>query len=241
MEYLYEVWNKKNIRYPTIDMTTPSSSDPDQIVALKLPYLDPIYDATALCITNLAFWRTVSHLRWFVLRLRNNYIVSPSPEHGFSRPLYLHIECVRFYEDQGYFGNRRLQKKTYQVDHKNCSPLDCTRDNLRIVTPSENSHNKIKREKRPNNKPYTSKYKGVSVQKRKLKSGKTTVRYKVDFKFGKISKRPSYKTEKAAARAYRDLCMRHCPEYSQPTPVSDSEEEEEEAPAPSAPAPVSSE
>ena len=228
MEKIYYVWNKNNKTHPTAIMTSIQSRDEDEIVLLKIPYLDPAFAESAIVKTNLRFWRTVSHLRWFVLRMRNNYVVSPHPQLGFSNPLYLHIENVRYYQDQGYFGERRLQKRTYQVDHRNHDALDASRQNLRIVTPAENAHNKVKKAVRPNMKPYTSKYKGVSVETRKLKSGKISTRYKVDFKAGSLRKRPSFKTEKAAARAYRDLCMKYIPEFSQPTPVSDSDSEEEE-------------
>lgn len=231
MENLLRRWYLKNHTYPTIPIISMSEprTDVDQLVTLKIPYLDPIYANAAICVTNMRFWRTVSHLRWFVLRLRSNYIVSPHPVHGFSCPVYMHIKVVKFYQDEGHFGSRRLQKKRYQVDHINSNPLDASRQNLRISTPGENAHNKIKKKFRPNGKvPYSSKYKGVSRETRKLKSGKLSTRFKVDFSFNGVKQRPSFKTEKAAARAYAALCQKYVPEFSQPTPVSDSESEEEE-------------
>ena len=226
----------KNHTYPEIHMTSneqklkEDGDSLDRLVTLKIPYLDPIYKESAITVTNLRFWKTVSHLRWFVLRLRNDYIVSPHPYHGFSRPVYMHIECVKYYQDSGYFGKRRVTKgeRQFQVDHINNNPLDSSRQNLRITTVQENMHNKVKKALRPNMKPYSSKYKGVSVERRMLKNGKQKLRYKVDFKFGDIRKRPSFTKEKDAARCYRDLVMKYVPEYGRPTPVSDSEDDEDE-------------
>jgi len=80
------------------------------------------------------------------------------------------------------------------VDHKNRNPLDCSRDNLRIVTSKVNSLNRTQTK----NKSGT-KYKGVFKNKR---GGKKPYYSMIQSRIGKTIYCGSYKTEIEAANAY---------------------------------------
>jgi hypothetical protein len=80
-------------------------------------------------------------------------------------------------------GNKELTKHNY-IDHINNTKIDNTRENLRIVTPSENARNKLK------SKNSTSKYYGVS----KIKN-----LYQVQLSYNKQKLDAYYKIEEHAA------------------------------------------
>ena len=118
------------------DNTNPSKhvvpgEDDDTVIELKIPYADP-YRAGgyARVYTNAAFWRTVSHLKWLVIQTHAEYVVCPHETSGFCNMKYMHIMCVRYYEEDDHFGPRRLPAvihsrskkrapREYTVDHIN--------------------------------------------------------------------------------------------------------------------------
>jgi hypothetical protein len=202
----------------------------DPVICLSIPYADPYNRGFAKVYTNKKFWDSVCHKKWVVMKYRNHYCVSEHEHKGFSNPMYLHIECVRFYEDEGVFGSRRLpssvvsegrgqekRKRTYTVDHiVSNRTLDNSIGNLRIANGSEQSQNRAKKRYTRVGQPCSSRYKGVSKSMRTRKDGSVCVRYNVDFRFGDISKRPGgFKTEIGAAKAYNELCMKYCPSFAQ--------------------------
>jgi len=104
----------------------------------------------------------------------------------------------------GYFGNQK-QKKVYlhrfilglpdrtpAVDHADGNPLNCTRDNLRVCTIRQNAGNQRKRE----NVSVTSKFKGVSWEKRVSKWRATIFKNYKQIHIG------TFESEEDAAKAY---------------------------------------
>lgn len=86
----------------------------------------------------------VSRFKWHVMWVKNRYYAASYQRiaKGVYRPLLLH----RLLMDAG---------KGQQIDHINGDTLDCTRNNLRFATNSENQRNRIK------HADNTSGYKGV--------------------------------------------------------------------------------
>lgn len=227
----------------------------DPVICLSIPYADPYNRGYAKVYTNKRFWDSVCHKKWVVMKYRNYYCVSENEYSGFSNPIYLHIECVRFYENEGVFGSRRLpaasegrggdkRKRIYTVDHIISSrTLLNTIGNLRIATGSEQSQNRKKKQYTRIGQPCSSRFKGVSKSIRTRKDGTVCERYNVDFRFGNISKRPGgFQTEIEAAKAYNAFCMEYCPNFAQlnvipeeATSNSDDDHDEVESSPPSGP------
>lgn len=239
--------HQSNVTDTDIDQITHNSpwvaqhQNEDPTVCLSIPYADPYNRGFATVYTNKRFWDSVCHMKWVVVKYRNYYCVSENEHSGFSNPTYMHISCVRFYENEGVFGNRRLpavsearggdkRKRTFTVDHIiSTRTLDNTINNLRIANGSEQSQNRAKKRYTRVGQPCTSRFKGVSKSTRTRKDGTICERYNVDFRFGNISKRPSgFKTEIAAAKAYNALCMQYCPRFAQLNIIPDQDSDNDE-------------
>ena len=227
-----------NQSYTNMNQIPLRTADDDPIIALRLPYYDPFRHDFATVLVNKQFYETVSHLKWAVLSLKNDYCVSPDPHTNLSNPKYMHIMAMRYYQDTGVFGPRRLppletrhkrKRSIYTVDHINsANTLDNTKPNLRLATGSEQCHNRKKKRCNTNGKPCTSQYKGVSKSVRVRKDGSECVRWACDFRFGEHKARPVFRTEREAALAYNDLCMKHCPDFCQLNNVPENEDEDED-------------
>jgi len=85
------------------------------------------------------------------------------------------------------------------VDHINGNALDNRRENLRLVTPADNSRNANKRAT-----PSQSKYKGVWVETR----GNSTRFRAAIYPNGKAIRLGSFETEEAAAAAYDEAAIK---------------------------------
>ena len=82
------------------------------------------------------------------------------------------------------------------VDHRNGDGLDCRRDNLRKASPSQNAANRSTKE-------HTSRYKGVSWDKR-------AARWRADLRYGYRSiTLGRFESEEDAARAYDRAARRY--------------------------------
>jgi hypothetical protein len=190
-----------NQSYTNMNQIPSRTADDDPIIALRLPYYDPFRHDFATVLVNKQFYETVSHLKWAVLSLKNDYCVSPDPHTNLSNPKYMHIMAMRYYQDTGVFGPRRLppletrhkrKRSMYTVDHINSlNTLDNTKPNVRV-----------------------------------RKDGSECVRWACDFRFGEHKARPVFRTEREAALAYNDLCMKHCPDFCQLNNVPENEDED---------------
>ena len=84
------------------------------------------------------------------------------------------------------------------TDHKNHNTLDCTRDNLRICTASQNSANRITKRK----------YLGISFHKKYKKYSACCKKNGITYGIY------SLETEDAAALAYNELALKHHGEFA---------------------------
>jgi hypothetical protein len=111
----------------------------------------------------------------------HGYVACHPPKVGNKRPEYLLHRLIMGIEKCG---------REIEVDHINNNKLDNRRSNLRLCTRSENMRNATKR------RNCTSKYKGVSLNKR---TKRWLARYAVNGTEYIIG---TFLTEEAAARAY---------------------------------------
>jgi hypothetical protein len=89
------------------------------------------------------------------------------------------------------------------VDHINRNSLDNRRENLRSITPTQNSQNAKKRKK-----PSTSKFKGVHWHKRSRTWYATIT---TDYKQNHLG---SFKVEEDAAKAYNEAAIKYFGEFA---------------------------
>lgn len=97
--------------------------------------------------------------------------------------------------------------KNMEVDHINHNTLDNRKENLRICTRGENEHNRSK-ENKLNPRDYTSKYKGLAINKQ---NGYYEVKIIVDSKKIFIG---YFENEEAAANAYNEYAIKYFGEYA---------------------------
>ena len=117
---------------------------------------------------------------------------------GVRKRLWMHREIMKlppFDSAQG--------RESFVVDHGDGDGLNNTRENLSIVTAAENSYNRRKLEK-----TCTSKYKGVTLDKRRNK-----YRAQITFR-GVVIRLGSFDNETEAAKAYDDAAKELFREYA---------------------------
>lgn len=152
-------------------------------------------------------YRRVMKHRWYALRTSKTkcYAGFATEIDGRRRTVYLHRFLM---EPEG-----RLQ-----VDHRNGNGLDCTRDNLRVATSSQNNCNR-------KSARGSSKYKGVTFDK---KSGKWRASIKLNKKQMHLG---TFANEADAAIAYDKAAMSLHGEFARPNfPLLSEEAEGDLAP-----------
>lgn len=140
-------------------------------------------------------YERVSQFKWTVMlaygdsKNRTPYAYRPDRSSGKQVNILLH----RFILDA---------PKGVKVDHKDLDGLNCTRENIRLATTSQNQHN---RDKQANN---TSGYKGVSVVK-------TTGRFRAHIRVNDTFKHlGTFPTAKEAAGCYNAAAIEHHGEFA---------------------------
>lgn len=94
-----------------------------------------------------------------------------------------------------------------QVDHINFDTLDCRKENLRLCSHTQNSHNKPKPRIRVSGSQFGSQYKGVS-----RRGGRWQAR--ISLKGIGLKNLGLYSTEEAAALAYNEAARRYHGEFA---------------------------
>lgn len=145
-------------------------------------------------------FKIVSQYRWYAQKISNTYYACVDNRAINKIYLYMHRLIME----------KILQKtllKEEQVDHKNHNGLDNRRQNIRICYRSCNNANRVK-QKEYANKKTTSKYKGVSFNKKlnKWEVYITINKKKIGLGY--------FEDEKAAATIYNKAALKYFSEFA---------------------------
>jgi len=128
----------------------------------------------------------LNRFKWFAQTSKNTYYAARSMRvNGKCKTILMHRVILGL-----DFGDKR------EGDHRNVNSLDCQRHNLRICTHAQNRRSKIKLKGQ-----YSSKYKGVSLDKQ---HNKWFASIMFNYKYYFLGR---FKSEEKAARKYDEKAL----------------------------------